>query len=448
MAKLSTLTLDELYERPKLTRAVEIAIISKSNFETINDKYCETICRLNCKQTNKVKLFKDEVDILIIQDHSAPPGRYDKFEGQQERVQQGVINFIAKQAGFGELTYKIVNLLKCAATAEDFPLGKPPTQTTMIKCFPYLEAEILASKPKVILSLGTAVTKALGLTHFSNTGNRGEITMTDYKCPIVFSLHPRILTFIRQNARGSAGMWGPDYYKIILGEFIKAKKLATGELEYSSKTLAKAVERAEKFQIRVAKSLDDVRQFSVELKALPGDRVVSFDTETTSLDTLDPDLRLLSIQFGWKRDDGTIVAVVIPLFHRDNKYFDAKEAWDIIVWFLLSDHPKVGHNSKYDILAIYWSMGVRVKAVVFDTLLLLHSINSGAQGTYGLKAAVWDCLTEAGLGGYEDMLGDLKDIKKLREKAQGESDVDAEVSAIIEQAQLVLDFERKISDDR
>lgn len=420
MAGLKDLSLDELYAKEKKSKAVEIQIIAKSDFDNINLRWCDNLCKLKCKEPDRVKLIRQEVDILIIQDHQAPPGRFDKWDGQQEGVQMGVVNFLAKEAGFHGLKYQISSLLKCSATEDDFPNGKPPTQTTMQKCSPYLLAEIERCKPKVIISLATAVTKTLGLNKHSNTGNRGEIAFMDYGIPVVISLHPRILTYIRQNARGSAGMWGPDYLKVIQRDFEKARDLAVGKLKYSKTTLSEAINSLKENNIRVAKSIDDVRAFMDEIWALPETQVVSWDTETTSLDPLDPYLKLLTTQYGWRAADGSLQTVVLPLWHRENSFYDPYEAWELIKPYMLSARPKVGHNIKYDILATYWSTGVRVQGIQFDTLLLIHSIYSGQQGCYGLKVATWDYLTEMGIGGYEDMLGKLSDLaKKLnKERAQ------------------------------
>ena len=420
MAGLKDLSLDELYAKEKKTKAVEIQIIQKSDFDRINMRWCDSLCKLKCKNPEGVKLIRQEVDILIIQDHQAPPGRYDKWEGQQEGVQQGVINFIAKEAGFHGLKYQVTSLLKCSATNADFPNGKPPTQTTMQKCSPYLQAEIDRCKPKVIISLATAVTKTLGLTKHSNTGNRGEIALLEDGTPVVISLHPRILTFIRQNARGSAGMWGPDYMKVIQRDFEKARDLAMGVLKYTKTTLTEAIDRLKENNIRIAKSIDDVRAFMAEIWALPEAQIVSWDTETTSLDPLDPYLKLLTTQYGWRDTNGELQTVVIPLWHRNNNFYDPYEAWELVKPYMLSERPKVGHNIKYDVLATYWSTGIRAGGIKFDTLLLIHSIYSGQQGCYGLKVAVWDYLIEMGIGGYEDSLGKLSDLAKRlnKERAQ------------------------------
>lgn len=417
MAKLTSLSLDELYAKEKKTRAVELAIIEKEDFSQIVPRYCENVCRLKCKQTDKVFLLgSSELDVLIVQDHQAPAGKFDRRDGQQEQIQRNVLEFVCQKAGFDGLKFRVVNLSKCPSTSNDYPNGKSPTATTLTKCFPYLAAEIERAKPKVIISLGTASTKALGLKKHSNTGNRGEVAISEYGT-VVITLHPKIMTYIRQNARGSAGMFGPDYMEIIINDFRKATRLARGEIEYSATTLENAVNRLAADHIFVAKSLDDVKKYMGWVYSLESDRIVSFDTETTSLDPLNPTMRLLTIQFGWRDPKtGELIAVVFPLWHRKNTYYYPDVAWDFITPFLLSEHPKVGHNAKFDILVIYWSKGIRVKNVVFDTLLILHSIYSGAQGTYSLKMAAWDWLLEMGFAGYENDLGDLKKLQKETDK--------------------------------
>lgn len=424
MAKLTDKTLEELYATPKKTPAVEKAILLKADFSSINRDYCNNICRLKCKQPERVDFSSSKADILIIQDHREPRGKFDKFEGQQERSKKAVLDFILNRAGAEGVSVKFTSLLKCPASEKDFPNEKPPTPLVMRKCSPYLYEEIKAAKPKVIVTLGTASTKALGLTTKSNTGNRGEVaftTMFGEPIPVIMTLHPRILTFIRQNARGSGGMWGPDYMSIIQNDLSKAVRIAKGEVKYTPDTLKNAVKALlETGRLKIARSDEQAAEFMREVNALPPTKIVSFDTETTSLDVMSPDLKILTIQFGWRDDQGNLHARVIPLWHRNNVWVNPDKIWPAIAGWLGSDRPKLAHNGKYDILVIYFAKGIRVKNFRLDTLLLLHSINSGVQGTYGLKVATWDHMFESGLGGYEDQLGDLKKIKKPEEQTEEE----------------------------
>jgi uracil-DNA glycosylase family 4 len=414
--KVSLLPLHELYAREKITTAVEAAIVSKEDFSAISPTYCEKVCKLKCKAPHQVKLLNDEVDILIVQDHMAPRGKFDRTEDGQEQTQRAIIDFICRQAGFAGLRYRITNLLKCKPNDEDFPKGKAPTATKLMKCKPYLLAEIERCKPKVIVSLSTAVTKALGLKKHSNTGNRGEITAGPNGSAVVVTLHPRVLSMIRQSASGK--FWSQDYFRVIVRDFAKAARLARGELTIPN--LQDAIEFYVRNRIRFARTLDDVRDIVSQINALPERAIISFDTETTGLDPLAHDAKLLTIQFGWRDPaTGQIVAAVIPLWHRENTFLDPDAAWQLIAPLLLGDRPKVAHNGKFDILYIYWTTGVRVRKLMFDTLLILHALDSGAQGTYGLKVATWDILPDLGLGGYEDLLPKLTKIKEEDEDEDG-----------------------------
>jgi uracil-DNA glycosylase family 4 len=189
------------------------------------------------------------LDILIIQDHAAPKGKYDRSDNGQEIIQKSILEFLCQKAGFQGLNYRITSLLKCVPKELDFPKGKAPSVTVLSKCKPYLLAEIERTKPKMIISLSTAVTKALGLKKHSNTGNRGEIV--DGK--VLITLHPKVLCMIRQNASGK--LWGNDYFNIIKRDFEKAAAIVRGTLII--RPLEEGV-NAQRKQIKIARTIDDV----------------------------------------------------------------------------------------------------------------------------------------------------------------------------------------------
>lgn len=418
-SKTSDLPLNELYEK-KITKSVEVAIQSKEDFSQISPSYCERVCKLKCKRPEKVSLLKGKVDILIIQDHAMPRGRFDRTEDASELIQRRIIDFICEKAGFGGLTYRTVNLLKCFPDTVDTPKGKSPTIAILQKCKPYLMEEIRASEPKVIISLSTAVTKTLGYTKFSNTNNRGEIVGGN----VVITLHPRVLTMIRQNASGK--MWGSDYFGVILRDFKKAARIARGELKIIPLEEALELQRA---NIKVCASLEEVATMVEQINSLPENQLISFDTETTGLDPMDKDARILCAQFGWR--DVTIdkiVSVVVPLWHRDNTAYDPDVAWKMLVPLLLSPHIlKVTQNGKFDYLYVYHTTGVRMQGWELDVMLMNHALSSGEQGCYGLKSAIWDFAPELGIGGYENLLPKLtktKDIEEDSEEKEEEEDGD------------------------
>ncbi len=423
MAKLGTLPLAELYER-KITASVSSAIIAKEDFSKKSENWCGKVCTLNCKNPPRDDLLvpTDYVDILIIQDFKAfDEPRFKRKAVDVERKHREVINQMARTAfrekgEFPALTFGVTNLLKCQLTAPDIKKGKAPTDTVLAKCKPYLLKEIELRKPKVIISLNTAVTKAMGLKK-TNYGNRGEIFGN-----VVFTLHPRTLLMLRQNSSGK--FWGPDYYDIIQRDFHKAAALARGQL--SSPDLLRAVDRVKK-QVKIARSLEDVKSLTEKLLEVGRNgSLLSYDTETNTLDPFASDAKIITMQFGYRDTDGVVKALVFPMWHRENIWYNAEKAFKCIRQILDDENiAKVGHNLKFDVLMTATTTGCRIKGIAYDTMLLLHSLDSGTQGNLGLKQAVWDYLPEMELGGYEDLLPGLhtaKQIEKLESEDDGESE--------------------------
>lgn len=399
------ISLEDLYAK-KITPSVEKAILLKEDFTIKAPNWCEKVCKLKNKNPpcNQLLVPTEVVDVLIIQDYKAFDEPRFKRRGEEvERSHRDVIAFLASTA-FKEtpdhprLTYALTNLLKCGLRKEDITKGKPPTEAIMSKCRPYLLKEIELRKPKAIISLHTSVTKALGLK-MTNYGNRGEIAGI-----VVLTLHPRILLMLRQNASGK--MWGPDYFRIILRDFRKAAGIARGELNVP--TLEDAISAQLPF-IRVAGNLDDVREFCKELTdAMEAGSVASYDTETTSLDPWGIDSKIILMQFGYRDQEGKVQALVFPMWHRDNTFYDPDEAFRFISPLLENPgYKKIGQNIKFDVLFTYACTGVRINGILFDTMLLQHHLDSGTQGCYSLKTAVSDYLPHLGLAKYETKLPGL-----------------------------------------
>lgn len=417
MAKLETLPLESLYER-KITASVEAAIMLKEDFSKQVPNWCGKVCRLNCKNPPRSMFSSEHVDVLIIQDYKAfDEPKFRKQGTDIELKHKEVIGQIAESAfkpkdGFPKLTYSITNLLKCQLTKDDIKKGKAPTDVVLNKCKPYLRQEILTRKPKVIVSLSTAVTKALGLKK-TNYGNRGEIDGN-----VVITLHPRTLLMLRQNSSGK--FWGPDFYDIIQRDFRKAAALARGELR--SPDLSGAVSKYRK-QITVARSIEQVKHLAGYLRNLGLEgNVLSYDTETNTLDPFSPDAKIITMQFGYKDEFGKAMAIVFPMWHRDNEWYDPDEAFKFIEPILSdAEVKKVGHHMKFDVLMTATTTKCRIKGVLYDTMLLLHAKDSGTQGNLGLKQAIWDYLPETELGGYEDLLPKLHTIKQI-EKLEGDEE--------------------------
>lgn len=410
MAKINDMSLLELYDR-KITSSVEKVILQKEDFSKKAASWCEKVCKLKCKNPPVKEMFyTSEVDVLIIQDFNAfDETKFHRSGAVIEAKHKAIIRLIAdktlQDTPTGKdkkpFSYSITNLLKCQLQGEDIVKGKAPTDTILTKCRPYLLEEIRQRKPKVIISLNTAVTKALGLAK-SNYRDCGDIV--NYNgIPVVITLHPRILLMLRQNSTGAA--WGPDFYSVIEKDFVKAALILKGFLKVPD--LDKAIEEAKK-QIHIARSIKDVEEFCKILFTQGGmkARILSFDTETTGLDPWALDAEIITMQFGFRNTTTNKIDVyVFPMWHRNNTWYNAEDAWGFIKPILLNRHiAKVGHNFKFDILYVEVTLGIRIVGKISDTMLLLHAINSGLQGMYGLKRAVGNWLPDSELQGYEDKL--------------------------------------------
>lgn len=412
MAKISSMSLDELYAR-KMTKSVEDAIIPKDTFLTISPRWCEKVCKLKRKAPSTSSLNPNlrlaspggQVDILIVQDHKAlGDTRFNKPGERIEKTNLSIIQYMADSVFKPlNLKYQVTSLLKCPVGKEDISKGKPPAMTCLLKCRPYLLTEISALQPRVILSLNTAVTKALGLAGKNNSSNRGEI-VEYHGIPVVLAFHPRILTMLRQNSSGK--FWGSDFYSVIIQDFKKAASLTQGQIQVPS--LDAALRRASE-HIHIARSKEDAAAASKRvLEAGRAGKVLSFDLETTSLDPMAPHAKIITAQFGWRAEPGRYEAVVFPMWHRENVWYNSDEIWPHIAEILSDEEiKKIGHNIKFDVLYTWFTQKVRVKGVFLDTMLMLHMINSGLQNMYGLKKAVADWLPETELAGYEDKLPKL-----------------------------------------
>lgn len=395
--RLDVIPLVELYEKPKMTPAVIKNIMLKEDFSEIQPKYCDKVCSLPCASKNPggVRFKSKRSDILIVLPYPSMDEKWKKGF-VVDRVNEGIINQLAKEKLKG-LTFQITYAMKCQPVGLD-----KVTIAQARRCTPYLATEIKDVKPRIVLGLGVDVGKILGLPKVPR-GIPRKVKLLDTEFDLICSLHPKILTMIRQNASGE--FWGPDYLDVLRYDFDKVARVAKGEV--TLRQLSDVVEEIKKNRIIVPTTLQEIAEFRDYLfaQASKGPLIISWDTETTSLDPWYHDARLLCSQFGYKDVDGVCKSFVIPLWHRNNEAYDPNEAWEIVRTILESEAiTKVTHNGMFDLLYTRVTTGVEVQNVAFDTMLLLHSLNSGMQGYYDLKTAISDHLFELQLAEYESGL--------------------------------------------
>ncbi len=380
-------TLDELYENPKITPSILKYIREKEDFTSIQERYCK-ICPAPCKSRMPslngtwTQKTRNEDPVMVILPH--------RYMDEEKNGRTTVVG--------SDRTKRIVDMISeplnmpafftpaYLCTQQDY---KVPLKVVK-HCSSYIQQLVKGTRPKAILACGPNALQTLGLK-----GSRGDtLYWGPERIPVVATYDPRILFMIRQNSSGDC--WGPDYISILLRDLRKVKDLANG---IRPPSLEQAVEKA-KQQLVITKSMAQVYEM---LETLGNEKVVSFDIETSTLDPWSETAKILTAQFG--TEDGT-KAWVVTLWHKDmpEDWYDPNEAWVALAPLLVDPNIlKVGHNIKFDALYVRVTKNLKVMPIE-DTMLYMHSLNSGTQGEYGLKPAVQDFLWETGLGGYEDLL--------------------------------------------
>ncbi|CAL9977783.1 DNA polymerase [Vibrio phage D148] len=407
-------TLEECYEQirtlGKATPSIIKRIEALEDFSEYDDDYVKLVCRTPglMYPLQPMLTETDECEVLVIQNHIPFPEKWKRGVELNYMHQNQLRSMMPS-----DITFEVTSLVKFSPQlfnhAKNGKVQNKFTATQMKGWLPYLLEEINRVKPKVIVAMSSEVVKLLGLK-MSNTNNRGEVHISPVcGLPVVITLHPKVLNMIRQNASG--GMWGDDYYSVIQRDLWKASDLVNERLSLID--INDAIRNAQETQITVCQSIEEVREWSELLMSLPPKQFTSWDLETNNLDPWwrgtnrlgqEDHARILTSQVGYRREDGSVHAIVFPLWHRDNVYYDPDEAFEIHKTYLLRDSGKVGHNITFDICFLAATTGVRLQGTILDTLLALHSLDSGIKGCYGLKAAVWDYLLPSGFGGYEGLL--------------------------------------------
>jgi len=305
-------------------------------------------------------------------------------------------------------------VLKCRPSSSD-----KVTSTTLKRCSPYLKQQIWDIKPKIIVCLGKEAAMGIGLKK-PNRGFFQDYEIDGVTIPTLVTIHPRITTMIRQNSSGS--FWGTDYLEILRRDFKKVKQVLYGEVIL--RPLEQVIREFCEERLFLVTSVEDARRLRDEILSLPDRSVLAWDCETTSLDPWAPHAKTLMYQFTYKRpSDSKVISVVVPLWHRANTMYDPEEVFPFMREILLSSNTqKIGHNLAFDILFSKVVHGLHPTSVAFDTMLLLHSLNSGIQGFYDLKVSTSDLLFRLQLGGYEDKL-DIDVLKKAAAKALKEANL-------------------------
>ncbi len=151
---------------------------------------------------------------------------------------------------------------------------------------------------------------------------------------------------------------------------------------------------------------------------------VCFDTETTSLNTLDA--RLVGIAFSWEKGKGYYLP--FPTHTETNEVEDVME--QLIPFFSNASILKIGQNLKYD-LKVLANYQVSVKGPLFDTMLAHYIINPDMRHNM-------DVLAETYLNYSPMPIEDLLGKKGKNQLSMSEIEIDKVTEYAVEDADITL----------
>ena len=112
--------------------------------------------------------------------------------------------------------------------------------------------------------------------------------------------------------------------------------------------------------------IENIEELKFFVEKLMNQEVVSFDTETETLNSLET--KLIGISFSWKKHTGYFIS-----FNNDKK--KNNEFIELLKPFFESNKiEKVGHNLKFDIKVLF-KYGISVCAPIYDTMIAHYIIN-------------------------------------------------------------------------
>jgi DNA polymerase-1 len=161
---------------------------------------------------------------------------------------------------------------------------------------------------------------------------------------------------------------------------------------------------------------------------------VCFDTETTSLDTIEA--KLVGIAFSWQPHTGFYVP-----FPQDNDEYEKR--LDLLrVFFENEQVSKIGQNLKYDIKVLK-NQGIEVKGKLFDTMLAHYIINPDMRHNM-------DVLSETYLNYSPKPIEELIGKKGKNQKSMADVDLEKITAYAVEDAdityQLKTFFEEELKE--
>lgn len=309
------------------------------------------------------------------------PGKNEDEQGQAFVGRAGLfLRDMIADANAEDWPVRFTNAVRCR------PVGNAtPTSKIIQKCRPFLRAEIIRTKPKIIVPLGaTALESCLGETKIMKLRGRKFVRDGIIYFP---TLHPaRVLRNLREEQEGTNQQSEKD---IFIDDLLKIFDPSILEVK---KANVKVVTAKQAFEY-----LKDFNAFAM-------------DIEASSLDPYADNAKVVCISFSAEDDE----AIVVWIPETDGSPAQNGLRSDCLYWLQRIFRLKaqvIIQNGKYDATYLKVVLGIQVDNWEWDTMLMSYALDERAE--HGLKA-----MTSRHLPGYagyeEELLKDLKTRKKIK----------------------------------
>lgn len=322
--------------------------------------------------------------ILIVTDGV---GGYEESSGRPVQGLNGkLLDRLLTQAGLSRSSVFITPAIRCKGA----PKKPKDLHVVVAACLPYLQKEIEAIKPNVIVPMGSTALRAVMESKTLNiTKERGIVRFsTKYNCKIVPIFHPAYL------------MQVPQFEKVTIQDLCRAK------YESRSNTEIPAPIRNHK----VITTVGALKAFLEDYKSAP---VLACDIETTGLNWLKD--KVIGVSFSKARDEAYYIPLTKGLGDLDPFWKDSTPlALEVIKTLLEGPSQKIFHNGSFDTKLLKQNLKIEVKNYCWDTFIIDHLLDENARGLHGLESCA---LRFTDFGSYKQPV-----VQWFKTKGVGEKD--------------------------
>jgi len=312
------------------------------------------LCGL-CNGVNTVCLWGEgptPCDVMVI---GRDPGEEEDKEGRPFVGRSGkLLKELLQAAGLKREDVFISNLVKCRP-----PGNRPHTSEERAACRVYLDQEIAAVQPKVIIVLGGDALEAItGQTQVMKLAGQAINFKNDkIDCQVFVSVHP---SYILRN---------DSYKERAIKHFEGFGRLLRGEGPIKSPVKYVYIQ-----------TIEQVRKLIVKMHQ---QKFIVFDTETTGFDFLHD--KILCFSFSWKEN----TAVVLPLLGYKQAVIWSEQDYNEIITSLqnLFANPDIewcAQNISFD-AKFMKTYNMEIVGPIHDTMILQTLCDENAVDLKGLK---------------------------------------------------------------